>query len=292
MQINQIYTRFMLSMQEVRAKGTIDWYRAKLKPLMSTYGEFDIEQIDIHLLRKMRAALANRDVLYEDTSNRPEIKGHLSPATLRGHMRATRRLFNWATQEGYIEESPANRLQLPPKVKDPRRGIADEDRLAMLEVTRENPRDYALLSFVWETACRREGVAGLTWPEIDLLLQEAIVHEKGDVRIVYFEEEGKDALRAYKKIHPGGKEVFMGRKGPLTPRGVYDVFERAAEKAGVTDLWSPHQWRHARSRYWLKNGMPLKQVSQLLGHSDISVTAEHYSGFAKPDLKDAYHKYS
>lgn len=292
MQMKQIYQHFMLSMQGVRAKGTINWYKARLKPLISNYGELDIEQIDIHLLRQMRANLAGRELLYENASNRPMVEGQLSSATIRGHVRATRRLFNWATEEGFIEESPAQRLQMPPKETEPRRGIADKDREAMLDVVSDEPRDYAILMFIWETACRREGLVGLTFSKIDLKLQEAIVHEKGKSRTVYFEEGARDALQAYMKVHPGGRDVFVGRQGPLTARGIYDVFERAAEKAGVTELWSPHQWRHARARYWSKNGMPLKQVSQLLGHSDISVTASHYADFARPDLKAAYHKYS
>lgn len=162
----------------------------------------------------------------------------------------------------------------------------------MLEVTEDNPRDHALLWFTWETACRREGLTGLTFADLNVEAGEAIVHEKGKARTVYFASDYYTPLLRYLDVHPGGPDLFMGKEGPLGSSGIYSVFRRAAKAADVTEKWSPHQWRHARSRYWLKQGMPLKLVSQLLGHSDISVTAAHYGALAQPDLKEAHKKYS
>lgn len=291
MKLEQAHEQFMLSMQGVLKPATINWYQTKLKPLLSEYGDVDIEQITIDDLRIMRADLSKRNVLYPDSDYRPAIKGKLSSETIRNHVRATRRLFNWCVEEKYLEHNPSTRLRMPPKKKYPRMGISDSDRLAMLDVTKDKPRDHAILWFVWETACRRAGVASVKLSNIKLDEGEAIVVEKGKSRTVYFDKKAKP-LRDYLKIHPGGSYVFIGRVGPLKVSGIYNVFANAAEAAEVTTRWSPHQWRHARSRHWLKNGMPLKQVSQLLGHSSIEVTSAHYSELAQADIKAAHEKYS
>lgn len=254
MQLNTVYDNFLLSMEGVLSKNTIGWYETKLRPLISRFGEDDIEQIDINSLRLMRAELSSRDILYPNSDYRKPTKGQLSKATIRAHLRATRRIFNWAIEEGYLDNNPASRLRMPPKEKDPRRGIADSDRHAMLNITKENVRDHAILMFVWETACRREGVTGLKYQNLDLKAGEAIIHEKGKSRIVFFQHGTRTALQSYFDVHPEENinRVFVGKCGPLTTFGIYSVFKRAAKKAGVTELWSPHQWRHARARYWLK----------------------------------------
>jgi integrase/recombinase XerD len=279
-------------MQGALSINTIAWYKTKLKPLMSNYGDLDIEQINIKQLREIRAGLASRKELYSDSNYQPPKKGKLSNASIRAHVRAIRRLFKWAFEEGYLSENPAKRLRMPSKDADPRRGISDSDRKAMLNAVKNSPRDYAILMFVWETACRREGVTHLKLDDVNIEEGEAIVREKGKARTVYFHDDTRYALKKYIDIHPGGQDLFMGRSGPLSVWGIYNVFKIAAKKANVTIRWSPHQWRHARARHWLKNGMPLKQVSQLLGHTDISVTSAHYGALAQKDLKAAHKKYS
>jgi len=198
-------------------------------------------------------------------------------------------------EEGEIERSPAERLKMPPKPKNSRKGISKADRLAMMNVVKDKPRDYALLCFVWETACRRDGVARLCQSDLNLLEMTATVTEKGDKsREVYFTERTVEAMQcwfSYRCTHEH-EHVFIGKFGPLTEWGIYDIFKKAAKAANVKKRWSPHQWRHARARYWITQGMSLGLVSQLLGHSNVSVTVEYYGQFDDDGLRDAFKRYS
>ena len=184
---------------------------------------------------------------------------------------------------------------MPPKPKGGRKGISDEDRHSMLAAVNNKPRDYAILCCVWETACRRNGAAGLKIQDLNIEHKIAMVTEKGDkTSEVYFTDRTVDAMNDWFRIRGenGYEYIFLGRRGPLTKWGIYDVFEKAAIAAGFKNNWSPHPWRHARARYWLKKWMNLALVSQLLGHANISVTVEHYGIFATNELEKAYRAYS
>ncbi len=62
--------------------------------------------------------------------------------------------------------------------------------------------------------------------------------------------------------------------------------ERRVIKPGTgLGHWHPHELRHSAASLLLAQGVPLKVVSDLLGHSGISVTADVYAHVLAP-LKD------
>lgn len=286
---------FYLSMQGVLSDATIAWYQQRVGSLVEHVGDQPVGDVTTNDLRRWRAALCARESRWRNGgSPRPPADGGLSDATIRGYVRAARRLFNWLVDEGEIEKSPARRLRMPPKPKNGKKGVEKADRLAMLEAVKDDPRDLAVLMFVWETGCRREGVAGLMLGDLDLDGRKAVVTEKGNKsREVYFSSRCRDALSSWLSERESESEsVFVGKRGPLTVWGIYDIFKRAAKAAGVEKNWSPHEWRHARARCWLQNGMSLAHVSQLLGHADVAVTVAHYGIFANGDLQEIFDKYT
>lgn len=286
--------RYYLSIDGVLKPDTVKWYKRKIDHLVDTLGgDVEVAEITTHDLNCWRGELVSRKMRWENCE-RAAAAGGLSVSTIRGYVRAARTFFNFLVEEGYLDRSPAKNLRMPPKKRKGKKGIADADREAMLNAVRDDPRDYAVLMFTWETACRRAGVAGLTLTDLELERRTAHVFEKGDKgREVYFTPKGKVALERYLETRESGEdEVWLGKEGPLTVWGIYDIFKDAAEKAGVKKKWSPHQWRHARARYWLQRGMSLAHVSQLLGHTDVQVTVEFYGQFTNGDLKEMFDRYS
>ncbi len=149
--------------------------------------------------------------------------------------------------------------------------------------------------------CIGQGVAGLEIGDVNIQAGRAMVFEKGlggnhKSRTVFFsDDETKDAIIAWLEVRPKSltNYVFLGdHQGPLTPSGIYQIFRRTAEKAGVQKNWNPHQWRHAFSRTFLRNGGDIGVLSQLLGHSDIKVTIDHYGWLLDEDLQAAYNKHA
>ncbi|MBT7070259.1 MAG: tyrosine-type recombinase/integrase, partial [Anaerolineae bacterium] len=140
------------------------------------------------------------------------------------------------------------------------------------------------------------GVETLTLSNLDVDLMEALIIEKGEKsRTVFFNAKVAGTLRNWLAIRPStsADEVFVQITGKkLTSAGIYQIFKRAARDAGVEKSWSPHQWRHAFARNFLRNGGDIGILSQILGHASIHVTLLHYGGLENSDLQKAHLKYA
>lgn len=298
---------FYLSMEGVKSKKTVTWYRQKLQSLSIALGDCFLEEVTLRMLRRWRADLASRDQTYQGHPNRPAIVGEMSPLTLHGHVRACRRFFHWCQEEGYLEYNISERLELPPKPKSIRKGIRESARDKIIFAAEGNARDHALVLFLADTACRAAGVAGLKMSELDMIFGVAVVHEKGKggnkkAREVYFGSRTKRALEVWLAERPecDCPYVFLaiGKGGTnseihgITVSGIYQLLKRLARKAGVPNDWNPHNWRHGAARGMIKNGASLIEVSQILGHSSVSVTGDIYGVLGEDELKESHRAFS
>jgi hypothetical protein len=77
--------------------------------------------------------------------------------------------------------------------------------------------------------------------------------------------------------------VFTTETGePCDPRNALRAFKVAAARAGIPDAVL-HTLRHSAASVMLTNGVPLKVVSEILGHSSIAITGDVY-GHVSPDV--------
>lgn len=89
---------------------------------------------------------------------------------------------------------------------------------------------------------------------------------------------------------------------PLDPSNVWKALSVATKHAGAEYLdeehteikpgtglghWHPHELRHSAASLLLAQGVPLKVVSDLLGHSGINVTANVYAHILAPARDEA-----
>ena len=69
---------------------------------------------------------------------------------------------------------------------------------------------------------------------------------------------------------------------PCDPRHALRALKSAATKAGMEGI-GLHTLRHSAATTMLTNGVPLKVVSEILGHASIVITADIY-GHVSPDV--------
>jgi len=72
---------------------------------------------------------------------------------------------------------------------------------------------------------------------------------------------------------------------PCDPRNALRALKAAAEQASLPSI-GLHTLRHSAASTMLANGVPLKVVSEILGHSSISITGDIY-GHVSPDISVA-----
>ena len=289
MKMSEAAALFYLSMQTVRSQATIVWYQKKLDSLIEFLADPEISSVSLYDLERFRASL-DRPSMAKGRS------GSVSRYTVHGYVRSIRRFFNWCRFRRLINENPAEFLEKPKLPKQPRKGITPEDAQKMLAIAEnDSRRDYAMLMFFRDTGCRAGGVYNLLTADLDIDHNFATVREKGDKdRIVFFTSETAFALARYKlwRENPNGLPEFFlssdSHHNKMTYKGIYEIFRRLAKKAGVSHQFSPHQWRHAAIRSWLKAGMNLKTASEIAGHTSEKVTGDIYGTLDEVELHALY----
>lgn len=272
--ISNVYNLFITSMAGLRSPQTIDWYMVKLKHFLLMFSDKSIHEITITDLRAYRAELAS-------TSK--------SVYTLINKLKAVKKLFSFAFEEGIIQTNPAARLEIPVTPHTPPKGITLKQLQQIIKAT-ETPREKAIIFFFADTGCRLGGLLNLCISDIDFENCRAFVTEKGrsggKKRVVFFTPLTRDALLIYLDGRNGSSSVFLNENTnqPLTRSGIQHILVKLSKKCGFKI--NPHAFRHGVARYLISSGMPLPKVSQLLGHASIRVTADIYGTFSPDDIQN------
>lgn len=290
---------------------TVKRYKVSLMPLFSLEPTTEeavitsatpIETITLAMLNKWRGQYCAITTRYKGSVVRRKIEGGPSNATQRTTVDGVRRFFKWLADEGYLKQSPATRLKLPKKEKSRPKAISlSTVRLMLISAKAHSARDYAIMVFVWDTACRASEATGWTFADCDMEAGRGVVDGKGNrERPIYIQDELKAALEAYLLVRPGKPKssdaVFLSSDGqPLGYGGIHSIFRRTAERLQRQGYhigrWNIHSWRHGAAMQMIRNGADVATVSMLLGHSSIVVT-RMYLEWVDEELRERHRKYS
>ncbi|MFH1326709.1 MAG: site-specific tyrosine recombinase/integron integrase [archaeon] len=92
-----------------------------------------------------------------------------------------------------------------------------------------------------------------------------------------------DLLKYYGNNQFKTEYVFEGRKGKYTKKSVQKVLDSLGKKIGIKV--SPHMLRHSFATHLLDDGVDIRHIQKLLGHSDLSTT-EIYTKVSNKDLSN------
>ncbi len=96
-------------------------------------------------------------------------------------------------------------------------------------------------------------------------------------------EQAQERLRAGYRWHQTGF-VFVTEFGePCEPRNALRAFKAAAKRAGLPSSVGLHTLRHSAASVMMASGVPLKIVSDILGHASVAITGDIY-GHVSPDV--------
>jgi integrase/recombinase XerD len=307
--LSQAVYGFLQAEMAGKSINTAEWYRRKLNALMDYLGEdrqlSDIMEYD---LLSWYAYLDHRQQLYgiDKKSTRPAVDNRLSTFTKHGHVRAVKRFMRWLYQKKILSVDLGDSIKLPRLPRQGRKGISEINLKAILRASQGNTRDFALLRFIESTGVRRGGTANLLLSDINLdsndprLRRRATVREKGEKeRVVCMSTGALEALEIWLEVRPeiNDEHVFLGHSPgqpwhALSDGGISAIVDRYKKRLGLMGDCSPHEWRHRWARHHLQKGMELSQVSQLLGHEDVSITVRFYGQFSIDQLQDAFDKHT
>ena len=219
----------------------------------------------------------------------------ISNTTLDGMRKCICAFFSWAEFSDYIPKSPARRLKgiKHDTVKEPALSSGEIEK-AMINC--KNERDKAIVSFTYETAARVSEVANIQISDIDFKENKVLLHGKGNKdRVSFFTDKSALYLEEYLKtrdISSDSEMLFhsISGKAPLSSAGIQTMVRKLGEASGIEYL-HPHRFRVSRITHLVNRGMPIQDVQELAGHTDINTTKQYYRN-SEDNIKYSYQKAS
>jgi integrase len=188
----------------------------------------------------------------------------------------------------------------PPRVRRRSHVIWSTDELRRFVEHARSDHHAALWLLVCTTGLRRSELAGLRRADLDLANGRLT---SGETRVVVggqaTDSDGKsddsrrtlaldpvtvDALREFlvrwdelkQEFGHAGQHLFCHPDGrPIHPDTITEWFARLSWAAGLPPI-RPHDVRHSYATASLRAGVPVKVVSERLGHSSVSFTQDTY----------------
>jgi len=197
--------------------------------------------------------------------------------------------FGWLWKEGLIVSNPCGNLEPIKCPKMVKKAFSPAELERIKEACGNNLRDKAVVCFLLATGCRIEETTLLNRNDIDLVNKEITVFGKGaKERTVYLDEIAASVLQRYfASRKDDSPALFPGRGSKrMTTGGLRAMLKRIEDKCGVENI-HPHRFRRTLATILKKKGMPIEEISIILGHEDIRTTMK-YICIDKTDIKHNY----
>lgn len=199
----------------------------------------------------------------------------ISNRTLENMRKTISTFFGWLHDEGLIGQNPARAVKQIKYDKIVRKPFSSVDR-EKLKNACCCLRDLALTEFLYASGLRVSEIISLDRTSIDFITREATVIGKGGKeRRFYLSEVCAEYLRQYLNSRiDDTPALFAGIKAPykrLTKEGVEFIVKALGQKAGVSNV-HPHRFRRTLATDLVRKGVPIQDVAQILGHSDLRTT--------------------
>ncbi|HEY3315143.1 MAG TPA: site-specific integrase, partial [Bacillota bacterium] len=242
---------------------------------------------------------------YSKLANKPRADGKpglLSPTTVRYTYSVLNIALRRAVRLALIPRNPADGTDPPKAAKTEQRAFTDDEARRFLKSVKDD-RLSALYWLALALGLRRGELLGLRWQDLDL--DKALLHVRQSLVAV----KGRPVIQAPKtdrgrrtleltpqlvaiikryRVQQAKAKLFFGEEykdhglvfptefgEAMAPRSLTRQFERRLEKAGLPRIRF-HDLRHTFASLAFPD-TDLKTVSAILGHDDISTTADIYS---------------
>ncbi len=210
-----------------------------------------------------------------------------------------RRIMRKAKKQKLIPDNPAEDIVLPCVTQGQRRPITDEERAMILETAKTHYAGTMVLTMLY-CGLRPIEIRRMEWDWIDfensILTVGKSKTKAGTGRKIPIPPQLKSALIEHKLKNYNDKYVFVrvkNNKLPMDENAFYHVwhnFKRGMDIANGATVYrnqitkstlapdlEPYLLRHTFCTDCQAAGVPINVAKELMGHSDISVTAKIYT---------------
>jgi integrase len=258
---------------------------------------------------EIRDYLVEWQAHYED-----EHDESLAPRTVKLRINALKALYAYldsrdllVDEDGREVRSPMDGIKAPKIKRKPNDWLREEEDRALLRAETNRQERIVIALFRW-SGVRVSEACSLLWKDVDFVSGKIRVREsKSDsgLREIPVAPELETELRAWKS-YLVGKRLFSpdlpvlvtGHRTAMKPTFAWRLVKRVANRAGVrpqngkghnVSEVTCHTLRRTFGSYLLNRGLPLEDVSKLMGHRNVSVTQECYAELLDKTVEERFH---
>jgi integrase/recombinase XerC len=222
---------------------------------------------------------------------------------------ALRSFYRYAIREKIVSENPLEEIDSPNKEKKLPVSITYEqvqhlfnqpDLSSYLGV-----RDRVIMEVFYSSGLRLSELSQMNRCDFDsknLILnvfgkgkkqrQTPITETAADWINKYLESPARHFDNNEHRAEKDKEAIFLNKWGTrITPRSIDRNFAAYLKSSGLSERVTPHTIRHTIATHWLENGMDLKTIQLLLGHTSLATTTiyTHVSPKLKREVYDKTH---
>lgn len=282
-------------------KRTIEFYTASLKKTLEIIGKTvdDITADDIRMYEGVRL-----------------VRDKVSKTTVGNEMRNMSSFFGWLRNEELIASNPMARVDRIKREKTKKEALTEIEIEKIRNSTR-SAKERAIIEILLSTGCRVTELVNIKIA--DIYGNRVLLHGKGEKdRYAYLNAKAIVATNEYLEMRRDKNQYLFPRMisvcdikkktmkkyayaeiwkdpevvepdGHMCQSSVEGTTRRIAKRAGVSRA-NPHKFRRTCATLALKRGMPLMQVSKMLGHESVETT-QIYLDLNEDELKHAHGLY-
>ena len=268
-----------------------------------TLKAYRIDLTQFSVFMKRDSLELTREEIMEYISN---LHQKYKPKTIRRKIASVKAFYGYLEYEELIRENPFTRLRLklnmplilPRTISLPvieailTAAYQMKEKAKTLEQINIALRDIAVLELLFATGIRVSELCALQYSDVRLNEGEIKIYGKRDkerfVQIV--NSDVLNALQCYQEAYKTTISqigaFFINRlHKPPSDQSVRGIVNKYSKLAGVENHITPHMFRHSFATLLLEEGVDIRYIQKLLGHSSI-VTTQIYTHVAGKKQRD------
>jgi len=228
---------------------------------------------------------------------RPLLEAGRSPRTVEYSLAVISQIWNMALEYEMVSgDNPVRKIKKPRKDNKRDRFLTEEEAGRLLDALKTRApdvHDLAVLSIF--TGLRADECLSLTWADVDREQKRIFVKDTKNThnRHAFMTIEVEDMFNSRFQGQRVDALVFPNSNGQKNEWGVPDSFTRTVADLGLNEGISDsrqkvvfHTLRHTFASWLVQRGVPLYNVSKLMGHRSLQMTMR-YAHLAPDSQKSA-----
>lgn len=215
---------------------------------------------------------------------------HHNKKSVMRRMSSLRTFFKFALEHGLVVTNPTEEIETLRCDKHIPLSLTAEQIQHLFEIPDVNTllglRDRTMMELFYSSGLRVSELVSLNRSDFDPSSLLVKLKGKGKKeRIVPITKNAAQWIISYLN-HPeryqdieghlaqkDEQAIFLNKLGTrISPRSIDRNFESILKESGLAGKATPHTLRHTIATHWLENGMDLKTIQQMLGHTSLTTT--------------------